>query len=90
MDTYNMYPTPYFRLAVWTEEVKVPKKDPSGSYLAGGGCYTQTISKEVIEQKWINSEGDSEWRPLETVFIEDRCTRLPKEDFDFVKTLKSL
>jgi hypothetical protein len=25
----SMYPTPYFRIAAWTEEVKVPKKDAS-------------------------------------------------------------
>jgi hypothetical protein len=63
---------------------------PLGSPLFGGGSYVTRVNREVIEQKWINSEGDVEWRPLETVFLEDRCTSIAGEEFDFMKSLEEL
>ena len=81
MDTFKLYPTPYFRNAVWTEDVEEPKTNSYGEVLIGGGSVIVKKTIQRLEQKWLNSHGDVEWRPIKDVFLEEKCTVIKEESF---------
>ena len=61
-------PTIHLRTANWNEKIREPVRR-GGSVVVGGGSREMLVPKSRIEQKWEDSEGNSEWRPLKDVFL---------------------
>lgn len=74
------------RFATWTEECYEPRRH-GGEILIGGGSHKVTRSEERLEQKWISSNGEEEWRPVEKIFVESYCKKIKEESHYDLKDL---
>ena len=80
MKTDKLFPLPIFRIAVWTEETRVPNKCSTGKSLIGGGSRLEKVERERLEQKFMDHDGVTGWFPIEKVFIEQYCTKVEKQN----------